>query len=70
MADVVTKVWVEEDECTSCEACVAACPEAFELDGDVAKVKSEDPAFLKEHSEGIIQAADECPCDAIKFETA
>jgi ferredoxin len=72
MADVVTKVWVETDNCTSCEACLAACPEVFEMNNDVAAVKKEagTPEFLKANSQGIIQAAQDCPCESIKYETA
>ncbi|HSW47092.1 MAG TPA: ferredoxin [Phycisphaerae bacterium] len=72
MSDVVTKVWVEAENCTSCEACVAIAPEVLEMNGDVAIIKAEasDPAFLKAQSESIIQAAQDCPCEAIKYETA
>jgi len=72
MAEIVTKVWIVEDDCTSCEACVGSCPEVFEMGDDTAVVKSEgeDAEFLKANSEGIIQAADECPTEAIKYETA
>jgi ferredoxin len=72
MSDVVTKVWVEADNCTSCEACVAVAPDVLEMNNDVASVKQEasDPAFLKAHSQDIIQAAQDCPCEAIKYETA
>ena len=40
------------------------------MDNDVAKVISNDAEFLKAHSEEIIQAAEECPCEAIKYESA
>jgi len=72
MAEIVTKVWIEVDDCTSCEACVGSCPEVFEMGDDAAVVKSEgqDADFLKAHSEAILQAADECPTEAIKCETA
>lgn len=70
MAKIVTKAWVEADDCTACEACVAVAPEAMEMDNDVAKVISNDAEFLKAHSEEIIQAAEECPCEAIKYESA
>ena len=69
MADV-SKVWIEGDECISCDACVDACPEVFEMGDDTAVVKSEakEPAFCKEHSDGIIEAADACPVEVIKYE--
>ncbi|HOW72055.1 MAG TPA: ferredoxin [Phycisphaerae bacterium] len=70
MAKTVTKVWVDTDNCTSCEACVASAPDVFEMKGDVAAVKAEakDAAFLQAHSDEIIAAAGDCPCEAIKFE--
>ena len=69
MADM-SKVWVDEAECISCEACVDACPEVFEMGDDSAVVKAEaqDPAFVQEHSDGITEAAEACPVDAIKYE--
>lgn len=71
MAEIVTKVWIEVDDCTACEACVGACPEVFEMGDDVAIIKSEaeDADFLEANSEGIIQAADDCPTEVIKYET-
>ncbi len=68
----VTKVWVEKDDCTSCEACVASCPEVFEMNNDVAVVKAEanNADFLAANSESIKQAAQDCPCEAIKYEEA
>ena len=68
----VTKVWVEADNCTSCEACVATCPEVLEMKDDVACVKpsANNPASLKANSDAIIQAAQDCPCEAIKYEEA
>ncbi len=71
MAEIVTKVWIEVDDCTACEACVGACPEVFEMPDDVAIIKSEaeDADFLEANSEGIIQAADDCPTEAVKYET-
>jgi ferredoxin len=66
----ITKVWIEDDECISCEACVDACPEVFEMADDKAVIKAEaqDPEFLKQHSDKIAEAAEACPVSAIKFE--
>jgi len=71
MEETVTKVWID-DECISCEACIAVCPEVLDMDGDKCVVKSEaadNAEVLKENSESIIQAAEECPVEAIKYET-
>ena len=68
----VTKVTIDQDECISCEACVAECEEALEMVEDKVALKAEaqDPEFLKQHSQGLIAAAEACPCDAIQVETA
>jgi ferredoxin len=65
----VSKVSIEDGECISCEACVDACPEVFEMGDDKCTIKAEaqDAAFLKEHSDGIVEAAEACPTDAIKY---
>jgi len=64
------RVWIEDGECISCESCVEVCPDVFEMAEDtcVVKPEAEDPEFLKERSESIIEAADTCPVDAIKYE--
>ncbi len=71
MADVV-KVTINADDCISCEACVSACEDVFEMADDKAIVKGEaqDPAFLKPRSADVIAAAEGCPSEAIKCETA
>ncbi len=66
MAKTVTKVWIKTEDCTSCEACVAACPEVFEMKNDVASVIA--GVDIAANSQGIIEAADSCPCEAIKYE--
>ena len=57
------KVWVD-DECIACGACVDICPDVFELDGDIATILSDADLSLDDE---IIEAADECPVDAIHF---
>jgi len=65
----VTKVWIDQDECIACEACVAETPEVLEMDDDTCIVKNNDPAFLAEQTEQIQAAAEACPVDAVKYET-
>jgi ferredoxin len=56
------KVEIGESECIGCGACVATCPECFEMGGDKAKVKKKE---LKDI--GCAQdAADGCPVSCIK----
>jgi ferredoxin len=52
-------VSIDKGKCIGCGACVASCPEGFEMDGDKAKVKDAKASCIKE---GI----DVCPVDAIK----
>jgi cytochrome b6-f complex iron-sulfur subunit len=66
----VIKVWIEEG-CIVCDACETASPEVFEVTEDTCLIR---PAalssdFTKPRTEGIIDAAEECPVDVIKFET-
>jgi ferredoxin len=62
----VNKVTIDAAECISCEACVDACAEVFEMGKDVAVVKA--GAKIKENSDGIVTAAEACPTNAIKYE--
>ncbi|MHC4441945.1 MAG: ferredoxin [Planctomycetota bacterium] len=72
MADTVTSVTIIADECISCEACVAVAPDVLEMEDDITVVKADanNPDTLAAQSEAIIQAAEECPTEAIKYETA
>jgi len=54
-----------DDTCIACGTCVEICPEVFELEGDIASVKSGADLSLDEK---IIEAAEECPVDAIQYE--
>lgn len=66
----ISKVWIEDAECISCEACVDAAPDVLEMDGDVAKPKDEakDAAYCQEHADQIEAAAEACPVGAVKYE--
>lgn len=60
----ITKVWVE-DGCTSCGLCEGTAPDIFEID-DVSEVI--EGATFEGHEDEIIQAAEECPVEVIKYE--
>jgi len=68
----VTNVTIQADDCISCEQCVTECDAVFEMADDKAVVKPEakNPAFCKSNSDGIVAAAESCPSEAIKYETA
>ena len=60
------KVSVDGDLCTGCGPCVDICPEVFELESDVAKVKFETgPSELEP---ACREAMEECPTDAISVQ--
>ena len=66
MADIgKLKVTVDRDECIGDGACVGDAPETFEMD-------DEDKAIVRDDSsddrETILEAARNCPVDAIKVE--
>lgn len=57
---------VDEDECTGCGLCADTCPDVFEMEDDIAKVKVDTvPADAEDCAQ---QAADDCPSEAIKLE--
>ncbi|HPD30383.1 MAG TPA: ferredoxin [Phycisphaerae bacterium] len=62
----VNKVSIDASECISCEACVDACPDVFEMGKDAAVVKA--GADIQANSDGIVSAAEACPTSAIKYE--
>ena len=68
--ELITKVWIE-DGCIVCDACETAAPTVFEVTEDTCIVRPEalKPDFTKPISQGIKDAAEECPVDVIKFET-
>ncbi len=60
------KVSIDADLCTGCGACVDDVPDMFEMDDDIAEVKSADvPANLED---AVSQAAEDCPAEAIIVE--
>jgi ferredoxin len=60
------KAIVDEETCTGCGLCQDACPEVFELQDDVAKVKAAPVPSEKEAA--CREAAEGCPVDAISIE--
>ena len=66
----MTKVWIDESECISCDECIQACPEVFEMGDDTAVVMAEaqDGDTIQQHRFDIAVAAVACPVDAIKYE--
>ncbi len=68
--ELVTKVWIEEG-CIVCDACETAAPDVFEVQEDTCIIKPAalEAEFNKPRTQGIIEAAEECPVDVIKFDT-
>ena len=60
------KAIVDADTCTACGLCEDTCPEAFEVQEDVAVVKA-DPV-PPDFEEACREAADGCPVEAISLE--
>ena len=60
------KVSVDEEACIGCELCSTNCPEAFEMDGEVAKPKAN--PLPPEAEDCAKEAAEDCPTDAITVE--
>ena len=60
----IQKVWIEED-CTACELCVDTCPDVFEMGDEIAQVIG--GADLIQNEGCIIEAAENCPVEVIKY---
>lgn len=62
----IKKVWIEEG-CIADGICNDLCPEVFGLDDDGEAFVQKDADF-DENSQGIKDAANECPVEIIKYE--
>jgi ferredoxin len=60
------KVRVDTDLCDGYQNCIAICPEVFEMEDDVARVKVE--LVPEDLEEKCRDAADACPAEAIIIE--
>lgn len=68
--ELVTKVWIEEG-CIVCDACETTAPDVFEVLDDTCIIRPAalEMSFTKPRTDDIIDAAEECPVDVIKFDT-
>lgn len=57
---------VDKDACVGCGLCVETCPEVFEMDEGVARVKVTEVPPESEAS--CREAAEDCPVEAIHIE--
>ena len=70
--ELITKVWIDPG-CIVCDACETTCPDVFEVQHDnetcVIRPDALQAEFTKPITGTIVEAAEECPVDVIKFET-
>ena len=68
--DQVIKVWIEPG-CIVCDACETASPTVFEVLEDTCIVRPDalDIEFTRPLTDSIVEAAEECPVDVIKYDT-
>ena len=61
----ISKVWIEEG-CIVCNACEDICPEVFSVTDETTVIK--DGVDVGEYEDEIIEAAESCPVEVIKYE--
>jgi len=68
--ELVTKVWIEEG-CIVCDACETSSPTVFHVTDDTCVIRPEalNAEFTQPLTDSIVEAAEECPVDVIKFDT-
>lgn len=69
--NLVTKVWIEPG-CIVCDACEDTAPTVFEVTDDTCIIRPAalDAEFTKPITDLIIAAAEECPVNVIKYDSA
>jgi ferredoxin len=60
------RAWIDEDACSGCALCVEICPEVFEMDGDIARVRGIE--VPEDEEERVEEAAEGCPVEAISID--
>lgn len=60
----IKKVWIE-DGCTSCGLCESISPEVFYIEDEAIVIEG---AVFAGNEDNIIEAADSCPVEVIKYE--
>src|SRR5450432_1647246 len=68
---IITKVWIAPG-CIVCDACENVCSEVSDVTETTCLIRppAMNAEFLKPLTPSIIVAAEGCPVDVIKFETA
>lgn len=66
---IILRVWIEPG-CIVCDACQTTCPQVFEIQAETCVVRPEalHCEFLRDKSDAIQLAAEECPVEVIRFE--
>lgn len=59
----ISKVWIEEG-CTSCGLCEGICSDVFEMPDEAMVIPGAD---FEANETGIIEAAESCPVEVIKY---
>jgi ferredoxin len=59
----IKKVWIEEG-CTACGLCEDICPEVFVLEDQAIVIEG---VNYSDYEKQIMEAADSCPVEVIKY---